>query len=762
MFKRICCVTLSLSAMPCLAEQSFDFPATTAEDPAALAQIMPKLAESVIAAYHDDDRRSYLDKLFRLQIVAGRYDDALKSLSELHALRADKAHPQAAAIDVQYDIYARAKAGQDASGFPAAFQQAFRAVMAKLDDRGSALVMRALNVEPTANGSLVVDFSAMQRDLDAALKQQKGKTSIGLDDALNLVRAYQVEEAYRSFMPLLAPLVAEDDARRYFIDRDLQVKTPDGAITCVLAVRPRTGLKRLTTLFEFTIYADTSTNMSEARRNASNGYAGVEGLSRGKGCSPGQAVPFERDGVDADAVINWIARQPWSDGRVGMFGGSYDGFSQWAAAKHMPKALKAMMPSVTAAPGIDVPMEGNVFQTFSYYWPLYVTANRELDAKALNDNDRWNKLYRDWYLSGKSYRDMQSLDSEPNPIWQRWLDHPSYDSYWQSMIPYQEEFARIRIPVLTTTGYYDGGQIGALYYFIQHHKYMPEARHYLVIGPYDHVGGQRGTVGVLGQNHEVFWGYKIEPAAHLDLGELRYQWFDYVFKGAPKPALLQDTVNYQVMGANLWKHAPSLAAMGTRTLRFHLSAAKSGEAYRLSVPAPKDGASITQTLDLADRSDVDRNYTGDGLDTWNSLEFISDPLDKPTEFSGLFSGMLDLVTNKKDLDISIALFEVTPKGEYVQLSWYLNRASYIKDRSHRRLLTPGVRQQLSFQNGRLTSRLLQPGSRLVMLLGLLRQPSTQINYGSGKDVSDETAADGKEPLTVQWFDDSYIEIPIGK
>ena len=118
-----------------------------------------------------------------------------------------------------------------------------------------------------------------------------------------------------------------------------------------MVVRPRSVAGRLPALLNFTIYADPGTTLDEARRTASNGYAGVEGLTRGKGCSPDPPVPYEKDGVDAAAVIDWISRQPWSDGRVGMFGGSYEGFTQWAAAKHMPKALKALMPSVTAAPG---------------------------------------------------------------------------------------------------------------------------------------------------------------------------------------------------------------------------------------------------------------------------------------------------------------------------------------------------------------------------------------------------------------------------
>src|SRR6266550_9533784 len=158
-----------------------------------------------------------------------------------------------------------------------------------------------------------------------------------------------------------------------------------------MVVRPRPTSRRLPALLNFTIYADSESNVNDARRAASNGYAGVVGLTRGKRCSPDAPVPYEYDGVDASAVIDWISRQPWSDGRVGMYGGSYEGFTQWAAAKHLPKALKALMPSVTAAPGIDVPMEGNVFQTFVYYWPFYTTANKTLDDAPYNDRQRWWK-----------------------------------------------------------------------------------------------------------------------------------------------------------------------------------------------------------------------------------------------------------------------------------------------------------------------------------------------------------------------------------
>jgi putative CocE/NonD family hydrolase len=764
-----------LAALPCGAAQQLDFPGAAVEDAAALSRLMPGLAREVIAVYRDEDRRSYLDNLFRLQTVAGQYKAAGESLESLRALEAGggsrlgtgvetgaETGAQAGATRVLYEIYVTAKArSEDGSPFDEAFRRTFREILGRQDDRTAALVMRALGV----------DLTAVQQTLNDALEPLKGKSTIALAGALPLIRAYQAEQAFRSFAPLAAALIAEDDQRRYVIEPDIAVRTADGATVCALVVRPRplsegTGNPgRLPALLNFTIYANSQTLLDEARRTASHGYAGVEGLTRGKGCSPDKPVPYEHDGADADAVIDWISRQPWSDGRVGMYGGSYEGFTQWAAAKHRPKALQALMPSVTAAPGIDVPMEGNVFQSFVYYWPFYTTANKTLDDAPYNDRARWGRMNREWYVSGRAYRSLEKIDGTPNPFFARWLDHPTYDAYWQAMIPYGKEFARIDIPVLTTTGYYDDAQIGALYYFLQHGLYRPGAEHYLLIGPYDHIRGQRGTVSRLGNPLNVLRGYETDPVAQIDLGELRYQWFDFVFKGAPKPPLLKDKVNYEVMGANEWKHAPSLAAMGNQTLRLHLSPARSGDGYRLSARKPAGDVFVPQEVDLADRSDANRVFPGGGivdkeLNRWNGIVFTSDPFPEATEVSGLFSGRLELVANKKDLDLSVELYELTARGEYVELSFYLGRASHVRDRSHRRLLTPGRRERLDFRSGRLTSRRFEPGSRLVAVLRIIKAPGAQINYGTGKDVSDETIADAKEPLKIRWSGTSFLDVPV--
>jgi hypothetical protein len=115
-----------------------------------------------------------------------------------------------------------------------------------------------------------------------------------------------------------------------------------------------------------------------------------------------------------------------------------------------------------------------------------------------------------------------------------------------------------------------------------------------------------------------------------------------------------------------------------------------------------------------------------------------------------------------DVDLNIILFERLAGGDYIRLfsPTYEFRASYARDRVHRHLLKAGERQELSFRSERMTSRQLQQGSRLVMVLGINKRPDREINYGTGNDVSEESIADGKIPVKIRWHNDSYIEIPI--
>lgn len=751
----VTCLLLPLAA----GAQDFSFPAGAAGEAAAVEKALPALAEQIITAYKEEGRAAYLDNLFRLQIVAGRHADALQTLAALHELTVSPQSPSTAAYNVQDQIFARAKVieGGESVPFDEAFRRAFREKLRALDDRTSALVIRTFTVSERF----------LRPDFENAVAKQKGKSTIALAEALALIRAYQTYEEFRAFAPLTPPLIAEDDARRYVAEKNIRVKMPDGAAVCAHVMRPRGASERLTTLLEFTIYNEANPVLIERdmRRTASNGYASVVGFTRGKACSPDRPVPYEHDGADAANLVNWVTRQSWSDGRVGMYGGSYSGFTAWAAAKFMPKGLKAMMTGAAAAPGLDVPMEGNIVWNFIYPWPFYVATTKTDNDALYFDRARWQRLESTWYKSGRAFRDLDKIDPLPNPIWQRWIAHPAYDAYWQSMIPYRGEFARVRIPVLNTAGYYYGGPGAAVYYFTEHLRHNPKAEHYLLVGPYDHVEAQRGTRDAFGREREFISGYRRDPAALVDLVELRYRWFDYVFKGVPKPAVLRDRVNYEVTGANVWKHAPSVAAMSASKMRLHLTAAKQGTSYRLSGNKPARDEFITLTVNFADRSDADKPSPGGGvldkdIDSTNGLVFVSDPFTKPVEMSGLFSGRLDFTANKKDFDFEIDLYQMTPKGEYLQLAPYWARASYVRDRTQRQLLAPGKRERLDFGSFRLMSSQFETGSRLVVVLRVVKESGREINYGSGKPVIEETIADAREPLRINWHGDSYIEVPV--
>ena len=735
-----------ISALPAWAAPEFSFrPPATPADPAAAA-IMRDLAARLIPSYQEPDPDRYLANLSALQMAAGDYAAADISRQSLRDRRQKSESGPAPSQGVVYDIYAHAKAqeAQNRLTFTQAFTSSFRESMRRLDDHAAYAVTRWLS------GSPAVYQEALQRSLD----QQRARDSIDQADAVVLIWKYIAFDAYRSFGPLASSLNAEDDNRRYTVTNEIQIQTPDGVSISAVVIRPSGPTSPLPTLLEFRI--DDAQNY--AKECAAHGYAGVVAYARGKQKSSGEFVPFQHDGADARAVINWIARQVWSDGRVGMYGEGYSGYVAWAATKRLPAALKAIATAASRAPGINFPMEGNIPKNSAYRWSLDVGG--AVNSETGNDDPaQWHSLDEKWYTSGRRYRDMGRIYGALNPLFIRWLNHPSYDEFWQQMLPYGEQFAQINIPVLLMSGYFAESEPGDLYFFSQHHRYNSHADDTLLIGPYDDAMMQLGPSGTL-------HGYQVDPAALVDFHELRYQWLDHVFKGKAAPSLLKRGINYQVMGANQWQHAASLEAMAARSLRFYLDRVAGGPDQRLTQRKKTNDAFIQQTVGFVDRTDAawtpPADFISKKLAPRHGTIFISEPLTKAIDFGGLFSGRLDFTINKVDVDLSITLYELLANGDYIRLfsPTYEFRASYARDRVHRHLLKGGERQELAFKSERITSRRMQAGSRLVMVLGINNRPDREINYGSGGDVSEESVDDGEIPLKIRWYSDSYIDIPV--
>ncbi|OUL63630.1 CocE/NonD family hydrolase [Flavobacterium sp. AJR] len=551
----------------------------------------------------------------------------------------------------------------------------------------------------------------------------------------------------------------EDSKSLYDIQDDVLIKTRDGALISAIVVRKKGITTPQPVILQFTIYV-RDRDIKGLKEAADNGYVGVMAYSRGKRLSPDEIFPYEHDGKDAYDVIDWTSKQSWCNGKIGMFGGSYNGFTQWASAKKLHPALKTIVPYVANRPGMGLPMENSVFINPNYEWAFYVTNNKTLDTVVGDDRKRFRTMQDKWWNSGTAYRKIDSIDGTPNKYLQKWLLHPGYDKYWQDMVPYKDEFAQINIPILSIDGYYNDSQISSLYYLREHVKYNKNAEHYLVIGPYGHFGAQKGGDPTIND-------YKVDPIAIFNTKKLTYEWFNYILKGGPKPAVLKDKINYEVMGANEWRHAPSLEKMSNGFLKLYLTNTKSKDKYLLSDKKPAKSGFLPQEVDFANREISNNDYYPDPiirkeLDTINGYFFISEPLDKPILVNGAFEGEIKALINKKDMDLGVVLYELMPNGEYFHLSYFLGRASYAKDITTRNLLVPNKIESIPFTNTRLVSKQLSKGSRLVVVINVNKNAFAQLNYGTGKDVSDETIKDSKEPLKIKWYNDSFVKIPIWK
>jgi uncharacterized protein len=741
---------LVLASVSSLADaQTLRLSPRAATSPAALDADIARLARALLRTPLAGDSLRVLSDRAALQLAVRNADAAVATLT---ALRARPDAPSAASNPGLVTLYLQARASQQVSrrglSFVQAYREVFRQEIRQLGDRDSYEVAWALETP----------LAAISRGLADAVQRGSAAASITRDEAIALVRQHVRERGVASVQRALPALIAADVDARYATDTSILIRAPSGVTLSAIVVRPRKAVTPQPTALQFDIYTDMAIHLADARLAASHGYVGVVADARGKRLSRDSIRPFETETEDTHAVLDWIAAQPWSDGRVGMYGASYGGFSAWAATKRPHPALRTIAVYAAAMPGLGLPMENNVFVTANYAWPFYVGNNRTLDQATYGDQTRWQTLPERWYRSGQPYRQIDQVDGTPNHMLQEWLRHPAFDAYWQAMVPFGADYARISIPVLSVTGYLDDGQISAIEYVQQHLHHRPVAAHYLVIGPYDHFGAAARRKPV------VLRGYATDPVAQFSGPALTFAWFDHVLRGAPRPALVGDRINHQVMGSNRWRHAPSLDAVSTERRRLYLSAARDGGDYRLTDQLPASGT-LSRTVSLNDRTTQNNGYYPEAIirtdrDFGQALTFVSAPITEPMELSGSFSGALRVVVNSRDFDFNVVLYEVMPDGRLFHLSYFVGRASFAQDMSTRQMLVPGDTTMIPFTRTRMTSRLLSPGSRLLVVFDVNKDAYHQVNHGTGADVSDESATDAREPLVLSLLPGSMVELPL--
>ena len=718
--------------------QDIPFKKLNLSDATAISNQMKLLANSI-----STDNSSKLD-VFKYQLIGGKYKEALVTFQKRIK---ETPKDQRQYLDV-YMHYVKAKFSLN---FKDEFKISYRNYLKKSDDLQVLKIDEALIIRDPSD-YYISNFNNTYRSLKSnSLSQQTIK---------DLVKKYFLKTVFSSTRNIYFKEIKEDHKRRYIVNDSIIIPTKDGAeVPVVLIQRKGNTITKNASILISSIYAGT--NETSAMLAASKGYNGVIMNTRGKRLSKGPIIPFEYEHTDVYEVLEWVSNQSWSNKKIGMFGGSYDGFSQWASMKHkVHPALKTIVPMVSVAPGIEYPMENNVLHNFSYSWYFYVTNNKMLDFEVVNDYQRWNTLKNTWYKTGVAFNKLDSLDGYVNKSWNNYMAHPSYDDYWKNMIPYKQEFTKINIPILTITGYYDDSQRGAMYYFNEHHKYVKNTNHYLVVGPYDHWTAQNRPADYLRN-------YKLDDAAQIDIRyDLTFEWFDHILRGKKKPSILKDKVNFQVMDTDTWMHKSSLSAMTNDTLKFHLNGIKKGDFYYLTDKT--NTSKVDLLVDFKDRETMNNTeyypwpLEREKINLKDGLTFQSDELKEDVIINGSFLGDLEFIINKKDVDFSVILYQLTPEGKYFHLSYYIGRASYAKSREKRELLKQHQLNKVHFENSKLISKKLVKGSRIVAVVNVNKNFNSQINYGTGKDVNTESIKDARVPLKITFTGNSSISLPIWK
>ncbi len=418
---------LSVFILTSLSAQEFIFPKENYTDREVLAKALPELAQQIQDSIASSNGQLSMNSKMNLSLLVGEYGPAMAFLD---SMRLPFEEDFREGVYVPLEVYAKAKQEQSLNtSLQSSFKRQFRETFVSLDVASQEIVEANTRI-PAEN---------LKKSLDAIVERQKESDTLQLRNALQLISSYNWYRVYNQTSPIMHQVVETYNNKTYDLETTV-VETRDSSKLRAHVVRKKGLTEQLPTVFIFNIYADSLRDIGKAKYYAAEGYACVVANTRGKGFDEHEIAPFEYDGRDAYDIIDWIVKQDWSNGEVGMVGGSYLGFSQWAATKNLHPALKTIMPQVAVAPGIDFPMNGNVFMSYMLSWIRYVTNNRTTDYPDFSNANKWKALYKTWYEQGASFRSLDTLEGRPSSIFQRWLDHPSYDPFWQELVPYKTIF----------------------------------------------------------------------------------------------------------------------------------------------------------------------------------------------------------------------------------------------------------------------------------------------------------------------------------
>lgn len=556
------------------------------------------------------------------------------------------------------------------------------------------------------------------------------------------------------------------------VDMEWGVKIPmrDGVALNATIHRPDGQKEPLPAVFTLTPYISDS-YLERALYFAEHGYVFALVDVRGRGNSGGVFEPFANDAEDGHDIVEWLARQSWCNGKVAMWGGSYAGFDQWATAKELPPHLSTIVPAASAHPGTDFPFQVNIFFPYDMQW-LSFTSGLTGNGNLFGASAFWAAKARELYNAHTAFREYDRLVGNPSPVFQKWLQHPMPDAYYDAMVPTPEQYRRMRLPILTITGHYDGDQPGAFVYYKRHMQHgSPEAKekHYLIVGPWDHAGTRTPQTEV--------GGLKFGEASKLDLNGLHREWYDWTMKGGKKPEFLKKRVAYYVVGKDEWKYADSLEGISNerRTLLLG-SAGTAGDVFRSGWMADRQRTGAPSDQWVYDPLDTRPGAAEPDEDTENLVSqravmnlfgngaiYHGEPFAEDTEVTGFPKLTVWLSMDVPDTDLEASLYEVLPDGGSVLLTSAAMRARYRESLRQEKLVPLGKAEKYVFDNFFFFSRRVAKGSRLRLLVHCINSIAVQKNYNSGGVVADETGKDARTAHVTLLHDaehPSALELPV--
>lgn len=562
---------------------------------------------------------------------------------------------------------------------------------------------------------------------------------------------------------LAAPLAAQTapPAQRPGTDpvvmRDnVAIPMRDGANLRAMIAFPAGGQGRWPVILTITPYQRDG-GWGRAKQYARAGFVFVAIDSRGRGDSDGTFEPWLNDGQDGYDAVEWIARQPWSDGNVGMWGSSYGGFNQWATAAQRPPHLKSIMPAAAGLPAVDFPMNGNMMRPYAATWLGYVsgrTGHNAFFGDMAYHTDTFERLIR----GGKSQADLAEALGVVHPAYAEYLNHPMVDDFWRARAPTAAQYAGIDIPVLSITGQWDGAQSSSLEHWRRHLAARPSSDHYLILGPYDH-GGTRFPSTAVG-------GLTVAANGVIDMFALDLAWFDWTLRGGPKPAFLKDRVAHYVIGPNEWRYGTTLPEISRTPLRMWLDGDRLADRPGTARTAryrndPADFTKFRLGTWLAGpwliyKADVEA-LNGDGL------VYTSAPLAQPLTLAGRPVARLPLAITTPDADFRVRLYVVAPDGGHIILAQDRIRARYRQSLERADFPVAGRRYLYNFDRMTFFAREIPAGHRLRLVVDTPNSVFEQRNFNAGGVVARETIADaraGDIMLFEGGREGAQLELPI--